>query len=92
MNENKITPRKSYILRQKDGTSLYAVAIFRREEVEQYVGKDTTTFSNPDDDLAFNLTGWYAFERGIGRAFADEPRVIVGKRNIMVCQFRGLDV
>lgn len=90
MNENQITPRKSYILHQKDGTSLYAVAIFRRSEVEQYVGKDATLFH--PDDLAFNLTGWYAFEHGAGRAFAADPRVIIGKRNVMVRQFRGLDV
>lgn len=43
-------------------------------------------------DLAYNLTGWYRYDGGVGRRSSSDPYYRkVGKR-ILVKQFRGLDI
>lgn len=66
-------------------------AIFRREMAEKILG---CKVEDLDDDIAMaqDLTGWYRFDCGPGRAFGREPCVRVYKHAVLVYQRTGLDI
>jgi hypothetical protein len=96
-------PRKSYIIPGSNNESCYDFAVFPTTEVQKEFpelfappsNEDLTAGYNQKDALArlaYNLTGLREFYRGVGRCFGSEPSVRIGKRNIVIRQFRGLDI
>jgi hypothetical protein len=75
----------------KYADSGYVWALFNTKDIHE--GELARYKDDPDDvEFAFRLTGWHAYNKGTGRAFAADPTVVVGRTRILVKQFRGLDI
>lgn len=73
------------------GDSGYVWALFNRKDIPQSL-IDESLDPDSECDLAYHLTGWTAFSRGVGRMFGSAPGCVIGRNRILVRQFRGLDI
>lgn len=100
-----LVPRKTYVITSEHGDSCNLIAVFptahvRDEfpelmqviEARNNAPMTYAQFIDTADELAAMLTPWRAFSRGPGRAFGTHPFLILGKRNIVIKQFRSLDI
>lgn len=83
------------VCRDKDGSSLYAWALFKRSDIDSEMIAAHGTENEEEDypyDLGVELTGWYSYSNGVGRWFSRMPRTIIGRNHILVIQFRAMDI
>lgn len=84
-----LTPKREIVVSTDDEGSCYRYVVFRRADVEAECERGGESIA---DLSAYELTGFYRSYSGPGRGFSDEPRVRVGKRNVVVTQRCGLDI
>lgn len=87
-----LEPKKSTLVRSSDDGAVTYIAVYRRAEVDHYLGESAETFNHPRRSLGEFLTGLREFYKGPGRAFGYAPIATVGKFNVVVRQYRGMDI
>lgn len=93
-------PRKQFTISQDHGESSYAFQVFSTDEI----AKEFPELMDPKyrtewaicpevaEELIATLSPLRASDNGPGRWFRSAPTIRIGKRNIVIRQFGGLDI
>lgn len=85
-----IAPRKSYTISAEDGEITYMVDIYSRAAIESVFGPLADADARHDAvDALERMTPRYG---GPGRTFVHAASIRVGRRNVKIVQYCGLDI
>ena len=74
--------------------SCLAWALYHKSDVQDALNRLESDEDGwyTERDLMFEISGWHAYYRGVGRAFAHEPYYKVTRNYVLIKQQRGLDI